>query len=53
MFNAMLRDWRFGVPLMLMLAIAYRDNAALSELPDDELSADKYANDRKPIEIKR
>ena len=28
MFNAMLRDWRFGVPLMLMIAIAYRDSRA-------------------------
>lgn len=25
MFNAILRDWRFGVPFMLMLAIAYRE----------------------------
>jgi O-antigen ligase len=24
LFNAILRDWRFGVPFMLMLAIAYR-----------------------------
>lgn len=24
MFNAILRDWRFGVPFMLLLAIAYR-----------------------------
>jgi O-antigen ligase len=30
MFNAMLRDWRFGVPLMLMIAIAYRDSRAIS-----------------------
>ncbi len=29
MFNAMLRDWRFGVPLMLMIAIAYRDSRAI------------------------
>ncbi len=26
MFNAMLRDWRFGVPMMLMIAIAYRES---------------------------
>jgi O-antigen ligase len=24
MFNAILRDWRFGVPFMLLLAVAYR-----------------------------
>ena len=34
MFNAMLRDWRFGVPLMLMLAIAYRDSRASLSQPD-------------------
>ncbi len=28
MFNAILRDWRFGVPFMLMLAIAYREARA-------------------------
>jgi O-antigen ligase len=26
MFNAILRDWRFGVPFMLLLAIAYRES---------------------------
>jgi len=26
MFNAMHRDWRFGVPMMLMIAIAYRES---------------------------
>lgn len=36
MFNAMLRDWRFGVPLMLMIAIAYRDSRALSSKSDTE-----------------
>jgi O-antigen ligase len=30
MFNAMLRDWRFGVPLMLMIAIAHRNSVTLS-----------------------
>jgi O-antigen ligase len=39
MFNAMLRDWRFGVPLMLMLAIAYRDSRALLSNSDTEPSA--------------
>ena len=34
MFNAMLRDWRFGVPLMLMIAIAYRDSRAISSQSD-------------------
>lgn len=31
MFNALLRDWRFGMPMMILLAIAYRgleDDAA-------------------------
>ncbi|MEO0314100.1 MAG: hypothetical protein RI928_556 [Pseudomonadota bacterium] len=36
MFNAMLRDWRFGVPLMLMIAIAYRDSRAPSSHSDIE-----------------
>jgi O-antigen ligase len=30
MFNAILRDWRFGLPMMLLLAIAYRETDALS-----------------------
>jgi O-antigen ligase len=33
MFNAMLRDWRFGVPMMLLLAIAYRETLAPSGAP--------------------
>jgi O-antigen ligase len=39
MFNAMLRDWRFGVPMMLMIAIAYRDSRTVSSQSDVELSA--------------
>jgi O-antigen ligase len=39
MFNAMLRDWRFGVPLMLMIAIAYRDSRAISSNSDGDPSA--------------
>lgn len=38
MFNAMLRDWRFGVPLMLLIAIAYRDSRAISSNSEVELS---------------
>ena len=47
MFNAMLRDWRFGVPLMLMIAIAYRDSRAISPNPDGEpsLSASGIENE--------
>ena len=33
MFNAILRDWRFGVPMMLLLAIAYRETLAPSGAP--------------------
>ena len=29
MFNAMLRDWRFGVPMMLLIAVAYRESRAV------------------------
>ena len=36
MFNAMLRDWRFGVPMMLMIAIAYRDSRFSSSQSDIE-----------------
>jgi O-antigen ligase len=43
MFNAMLRDWRFGVPLMLMLAIAYRDSRALLSNSDAEQSSSASA----------
>ena len=35
MFNAMLRDWRFGVPMMLMIAIAYRESRA--QLPQSDV----------------
>jgi hypothetical protein len=27
MFNALLRDWRFGMPMMILLAIAYRGSS--------------------------
>ncbi len=27
MFNALLRDWKFGMPMMILLAIAYRDSS--------------------------
>jgi O-antigen ligase len=36
MFNAMLRDWRFGVPMMLMIAIAYRESQASLSQSDAE-----------------
>ena len=36
MFNAMLRDWRFGVPMMLMIAIAYRESRAPLSQSDAE-----------------
>ncbi len=39
MFNAMLRDWRFGVPLMLLIAIAYRDSQEVSSNSHVKLSA--------------
>jgi len=39
MFNAMLRDWRFGVPLMLLVAIAYRDSQEVSSNSHVKLSA--------------
>jgi hypothetical protein len=43
MFNAMLRDWRFGVPLMLMIAIAYRDSRATSSNSDVKPAASASA----------
>jgi O-antigen ligase len=43
MFNAMLRDWRFGVPLMLMIAIAYRDSRAISSKSEVMQSASTSA----------
>ena len=43
MFNAMLRDWRFGVPMMLMIAIAYRDSRATSSKSDFMQSASASA----------
>ena len=45
MFNAMLRDWRFGLPLMLMIAIAYRDSQAMSSNSDGEPSTPASAID--------
>lgn len=27
MFNALLRDWKFGMPMMILLAIAYRGSS--------------------------
>jgi hypothetical protein len=27
MFNALLRDWRFEMPMMILLAIAYRGSS--------------------------
>lgn len=32
LFNAMLRDWRFGMPMMLMLAIAYRESMSRADI---------------------
>jgi len=43
MFNAMLRDWRFGVPLMVLIAIAYRDSRAISTNADGEPPASASA----------
>ena len=51
MFNAMLRDWRFGVPLMLMIAIAYRDSRAISSHSDGEPSASVSAIDNDSSEM--
>ncbi|CAM8667941.1 RfaL Lipid A core - O-antigen ligase and related enzymes [Oxalobacteraceae bacterium] len=51
MFNAMLRDWRFGVPLMLMIAIAYRDSRAISPNPDGEPSVSASAIDNDSSEM--
>ena len=27
MFNALLRDWKFGMPMMILLAVAYRGSS--------------------------
>ena len=29
MFNALLRDWKFGMPMMILLAIAYRRSSEM------------------------
>ena len=29
MFNALLRDWKFGMPMMILLAIAYRGSSEM------------------------
>lgn len=51
MFNAMLRDWRFGVPLMLMIAIAYRDSRAISSNSDIKPAAPASAHDNESSEM--
>jgi O-antigen ligase len=51
MFNAMLRDWRFGVPLMLMIAIAYRDSRAISSNSDVKPIASASALDNESSEM--
>ena len=51
MFNAMLRDWRFGVPLMLMIAIAYRDSRAISSNSDGEPSLSASTVDNESSEM--
>lgn len=53
MFNAMLRDWRFGVPLMLMIAIAYRDSLVLSSKSHSEHPASASTIDNEPGEISK
>ena len=51
MFNAMLRDWRFGVPLMLMIAIAYRDSRAMSSNLGIKPAAQASAPDNESSEM--
>ncbi len=47
MFNAMLRDWRFGVPMMLMIAIAYRESRTpLSQSDAEQPEAVSAIGDR-------
>ena len=35
MFNALLRDWKFGMPMMILLAIAYRGSP--NDMPNENL----------------
>jgi O-antigen ligase len=51
MFNAMLRDWRFGVPMMLMIAIAYRDNRNSSSQLYIEQHGSVSGRDNEPSEM--
>jgi O-antigen ligase len=39
MFNALLRDWKFGMPMMILLAIAYRGSSeVVSNTEENEVS---------------
>lgn len=38
LFNAMLRDWRFGMPAMLLLAIAYRESVSSPDMSSPKRS---------------
>jgi O-antigen ligase len=39
MFNALLRDWKFGMPMMILLAIAYRGSSeVVSNAEENEVS---------------
>jgi hypothetical protein len=51
MFNAMLRDWRFGVPIMLLIAIAYRESRSISPQLDFDQIASVSAGTNEPSEL--
>jgi len=51
MFNAMLRDWRFGVPVMLLIAIAYRESRSISPQLEFDQIASVSASSNEPSEI--
>ena len=51
MFNAMLRDWRFGVPIMLLIAIAYRESRSISPQLDFDQIASASASTNEPSEL--
>ena len=51
MFNAMLRDWRFGVPIMLLIAIAYRESRSISPQLECDQTASVSGSTNEPSEL--
>lgn len=52
MFNAILRDWRFGVPIMLLLAIAYRESVSLPGASEQSFDPVKNSSENPSLETR-